>query len=73
MLATRLSTFWFKFSKICSTPQQAIQGIKDGSFLMVGGFGICGIPMNLINTLRENQIKGLTIASNNCGYDDGVR
>lgn len=71
MLANRLSNIWFKFSKICSTPQQAIQGIKDGSFLMVGGFGICGVPMNLINAIQENQIKGLTIASNNCGFDDG--
>ena len=40
------------FSKIYSTPKQAISGMTDGSFLLVGGFGICGTPMNLINAVR---------------------
>lgn len=42
----------FNFSTICKTPQQAIEGVKNGSFLLVGGFGICGVPMNLINAIR---------------------
>ena len=37
---------------------------------MVGGFGLCGTPMNLIQAIRESQVKNLTIASNNCGYGD---
>ena len=51
-----LSLKFFKvsnfFSKIRSSPKEAIEGIKDGSLLLVGGFGICGIPMNLINAVR---------------------
>lgn len=58
------------FSKICKSPQEAIEGIKDGSFLLVGGFGICGVPMNLINAVKESGVRGLTIASNNCGIGD---
>ena len=40
------------FSKICKTKQDAIKGIKDGDFIMVGGFGICGTPMNLIQAIK---------------------
>ncbi len=40
------------FSKICHTPQEAILGIKDNSLILVGGFGLCGVPMNLINAIR---------------------
>jgi acyl CoA:acetate/3-ketoacid CoA transferase alpha subunit len=36
----------------------------------VGGFGLCGIPENLINAIKEHKIKDLTIASNNAGIDD---
>jgi len=39
--------------------------------LVVGGFGVCGIPENLIKALRDLGSKGLTIASNNCGYVAG--
>ena len=60
----------FNFSTICKTPQQAIEGVKNGSFLLVGGFGICGVPMNLINAIREAKIKDLTCASNNPGLGD---
>lgn len=38
-------------NKLVSTPEEAIKGIKDSDFLMFGGFGICGIPMNLINAV----------------------
>ncbi len=44
--------------------------IKDGMTIMVGGFGLCGIPQNLIEALRDKKIKDLTIISNNCGVDD---
>ncbi len=53
-------------------PQSSIshQGIKDGSFILAGGFGLGGLPMNLINAIRESKVKDLTIASNNAGLGD---
>ena len=57
----------FKFSKIYSDPLKAIQGIKNGSFLLVGGFGFSGVPMNLVNAIRMSEAKDLIIASNSCG------
>jgi 3-oxoacid CoA-transferase subunit A len=50
--------------------QEAISGIKDGATLMVGGFGLVGIPEKLILGLRDSGVKDLTIVSNNCGVDD---
>lgn len=48
----------------------AIADIQDGATLMVGGFGLVGIPENLIAALAEKGVKDLTIISNNCGVDD---
>lgn len=45
-------------------------GVKDGMTLLVGGFGLCGIPENLILALRETGVKDLTVVSNNAGVDD---
>ncbi len=45
-------------------------GVKDGITLLVGGFGLCGIPENLILALRETGAKDLTVVSNNAGVDD---
>jgi 3-oxoacid CoA-transferase subunit A len=50
--------------------EEAISGIKDGATLMVGGFGLVGIPEKLILGLRDSGVKDLTIVSNNCGVDD---
>lgn len=49
---------------------EAVDGIKDGMTLMVGGFGLCGIPENLIKALAEKGTKDLTVISNNCGVDE---
>ncbi|MFP3723613.1 CoA transferase subunit A [Priestia filamentosa] len=49
---------------------EAVSDIKDGDTLMVGGFGLCGIPENLILALAETGAKDLTVISNNCGVDD---
>lgn len=49
---------------------EAMQGVKDGMTLMVGGFGLCGIPENAINNLVKMNVKGLTCISNNAGVDD---
>lgn len=50
--------------------QEAVEDIHDGATLMVGGFGLCGIPENLILALVEKGVKDLTVISNNCGVDD---
>ncbi|MEC5395591.1 CoA transferase subunit A [Bergeyella sp. RCAD1439] len=50
--------------------KQAIEGIEDGMTLMLGGFGLCGIPENCITALVESDVKNLTCISNNAGVDD---
>ncbi|MBT2693336.1 CoA transferase subunit A [Bacillus sp. ISL-55] len=55
---------------ICTSFQDAVTGIHDGATLMVGGFGLCGIPENAILALVEKGVKDLTVISNNCGVDD---
>ena len=49
---------------------KAVADIPKGAFLIVGGFGLCGIPENLILALSERDVDGLTCVSNNCGVDD---
>jgi 3-oxoacid CoA-transferase subunit A len=49
---------------------KAVEDIRSGANLIVGGFGLCGIPENLINALAESDVKDLTCVSNNCGVDD---
>lgn len=56
--------------KIVSSAAEAIRDIEDGAKLIVGGFGLCGVPENLIQALREKEVKDLTVVSNNCGVDD---
>ncbi len=48
----------------------AIEKIRDGATILMGGFGLCGIPENLIAALQRKGCKNLTIASNNAGVDD---
>lgn len=50
--------------------EDAVSAIKDGMTLMVGGFGLVGIPENLIIGLRQANVKDLTVISNNCGVDE---
>mmetsp|Transcript_6619 Transcript_6619/g.11501 ORF Transcript_6619/g.11501 Transcript_6619/m.11501 type:complete len:504 (+) Transcript_6619:39-1550(+) len=57
-------------SKIWSSAAEATKDIPDGAHLTVGGFGLCGIPENLIGALAKHGTKNLTVASNNCGVDD---
>lgn len=49
---------------------EAVADIPDGAVLMIGGFGLVGIPENLILALVERDVRDLTIISNNCGVDD---
>ncbi len=49
---------------------KAVQDVPSGATLVVGGFGLCGIPENLIAALAATEVQGLTCVSNNCGVDD---
>ena len=55
--------------KRVSSYAQALDGLTDGMTLLAGGFGLCGIPENLIAEVRRRQVKDLTVVSNNCGVD----
>jgi 3-oxoacid CoA-transferase subunit A len=57
-------------NKVVANAAQACADIKDGMTLMVGGFGLCGIPENCINQLVTMGVKNLTCISNNAGVDD---
>jgi len=56
--------------QILECPIEAVKDIPDNAKLLVGGFGLCGIPENLIGGLLETKVKGLTVVSNNAGVDD---
>ncbi len=57
-------------NKVVANAQEATKDIKDNMTLMLGGFGLCGIPENCIAELVKMQVKGLTCISNNAGVDD---
>ncbi|RVE51158.1 hypothetical protein evm_004123 [Chilo suppressalis] len=59
-----------KNNKIYEDVNDAVSDIKDGSKLLVGGFGLCGIPENLIKALKNTGVSGLTVVSNNAGIDN---
>ena len=50
--------------------EEALDGLADGMTVLAGGFGLCGIPENLIAEIRRRGVRGLTVVSNNCGVDD---
>ena len=56
--------------KVVGGAEEAVQGLEDNMTLMLGGFGLCGIPENSIAAIRELGVKGLTCISNNAGVDD---
>jgi 3-oxoacid CoA-transferase subunit A len=56
--------------KVKAGAAEALEGVLfDGMTIMAGGFGLCGIPENLIAAIRETGVKNLTVVSNNCGID----
>jgi 3-oxoacid CoA-transferase subunit A len=57
-------------NKIVSSPTEALEGLKDSMTLMLGGFGLCGIPENCIAELVKMDVKDITCISNNAGVDD---
>jgi 3-oxoacid CoA-transferase subunit A len=58
--------------KAVANAREALEkaGLRDGMTLVAGGFGLCGIPENCINAIREMGVKDLTVISNNAGVDD---
>ena len=58
------------FDKVVTSYEEALAGLEDNMTVIAGGFGLCGIPENLIKEIKRRGIKGLTIASNNAGVDD---
>ena len=57
-------------NKTVDNVQQALEGVEDGMTLMVGGFGLSGIPENIIAELVRLNVKDITCISNNAGVDD---
>ena len=57
------------FDKVVVSYEEAMSGLEDGMTIIAGGFGLCGIPENLIAEIKRRQTKGLTVVSNNCGVD----
>jgi len=57
-------------NKVIANATQAIRDIEDGAVIMLGGFGLCGIPENCIAALVSKKVKNLTCISNNAGVDD---
>jgi 3-oxoacid CoA-transferase subunit A len=57
------------FNKVVNSYDEALEGLQNDMLLMVGGFGLCGIPENLIKKIYDKGTKGLTCISNNAGVD----
>jgi 3-oxoacid CoA-transferase subunit A len=57
-------------NKVVASAEDAVAQIPDGATIMMGGFGLCGIPEHLIAALHARGTKGLTVISNNAGVDD---
>ncbi|MGZ4608805.1 MAG: CoA transferase subunit A [Actinomycetes bacterium] len=57
-------------NKVVSSAAEAVADVPDGASLAVGGFGLCGVPTELIRALHDAGTSGLHVVSNNCGVDD---
>jgi len=68
-ISCSFSTSSKRDAKFYKTALDAVKDIRSGSKLLVGGFGLCGIPENLIGALLETKVNNLTVVSNNCGVD----
>src|ERR1700741_1085317 len=58
-----------RVNKVVANPDEAVRDIPDGATIMLGGFGLCGIPEQLITALVRKGVKGLRTISNNMGVD----
>ncbi|GGB85403.1 dehydrocarnitine CoA transferase subunit A [Marinobacterium zhoushanense] len=57
------------FDKVVGSYEEAMAGLDNGMTVIAGGFGLCGIPENLIAQIKRMRVRDLTIVSNNCGID----
>ena len=57
-------------NKVIANADEAVRDVQDGAMILVGGFGLCGIPADLIDALVRKGVKDLTTVSNNAGVDD---
>ena len=57
-------------NKVFKNAEEAVHDISDGSVIMLGGFGLCGIPENCITALVKKEVRNITCISNNAGVDD---
>lgn len=57
------------FDKRVASYEEALAGLEDGMTVLSGGFGLCGIPENLIAEIKRKGTRNLTVVSNNCGVD----
>ncbi len=57
------------FDKVVESYEEAMDGLEDNMTVIAGGFGLCGIPENLIKEIKRRGTRGLTVASNNAGVD----
>lgn len=57
------------FDKRVASYEEALAGLEDGMTVLAGGFGLCGIPENLIAEIKRKGTRNLTVVSNNCGVD----
>ncbi|HKD82677.1 MAG TPA: CoA transferase subunit A [Candidatus Angelobacter sp.] len=57
-------------NKLVASADEAVRDVTDGCMIMVGGFGLCGIPADLIDALVRKGVKNLTTVSNNAGVDE---
>ena len=69
MLRTALRSRYY-FNKVVATAEEAVKGIKSGDTVLVGGFGICGVAVNLIHAVTKTGVKDLKIVSNTAGIDN---
>ena len=56
-------------NKVVRSAREAIADLQDGATIMAGGFGLCGVPEDLITATRDKGIRNLTVISNNAGVD----
>src|SRR2546425_10990702 len=61
---------WKSMTKVVASAAEAVATIPEGASIMMGGFGLCGIPENLVAALHSRGTRGLTVISNNAGVDD---
>jgi len=68
-LRCEIALEFFAYEKVVANADEAVRDIPDGATIMLGGFGLCGIPENLIRALARTGVNNLTTISNNVGID----